>query len=226
MIHARISANAIPMTSWIIVEILRRPDIFERIKEEIATVVNQSCLEKTEAKSDDELHLAIDIPQLRRLPLLNSVYLECLRLRSSIYAVRTLRTSVELDGYTLKRGNLVIVPSYLAHNNADVWSSDSHSAQEFWPERFMQDLHDHGPKATSASKFFPYGGGTAKCPGRNYAQGEILAAVALFFACFHVETFHFIDEKGKPSDRGPEVGKQAKAVAPLDRDLFVSLSRR
>lgn len=212
------------MTSWVIVEILRRPEVFHQIKGEIASVVNKNYLEKTEAVSDDDLHLAIDISGLKRLPLLNSIYLECLRLRSSVYSVRRVRSSVQMDGYTLKKGNLVVIPSYLAHNNPDVWTTQSHSASEFWPERFTQPQTDS--EAMSPSKFFPYGGGTAKCPGRNYAKGEILAAVALFFAYFHVETLGFIDEKGKPSDRGPEVGRETRGVEPLDRDLLVRLSRQ
>ncbi|KAF5001554.1 hypothetical protein FDECE_10902 [Fusarium decemcellulare] len=210
-----INSNAIPMTSWIIIEILRRPGIFQKIKQEVATVANKDSLEKRH----------IDIAALKKLPLLNSVYLECLRLRSSVFVVRKLRTSIELDGYTLKEGNLVLAPSYLAHSDPSVWSMPFHPPGEFWPERFIKPANGNAPGGISAGKFFPYGGGTAMCPGRNYAKQEILSAVVLFFAQFDVEPLFFVDRSGNPSDRGPEVGKDARGVARIDRDLRVRLRR-
>ncbi|KAF5558266.1 cytochrome p450 3a7 [Fusarium napiforme] len=153
-----INSNAIPMTSWIIIEILRRPDISKRIQQEVATVFDKDIKQ-------------VDIVALKKLPLLNSVYFECLRLRSSVFVVRKLRNSIELDGYTLKEGNLVLAPSYLAHNAPEVWSSASHPPEEFWPERFMKK----GNSGISAGNYFPYGGGAAMCPGRNYAKQEILS---------------------------------------------------
>ncbi|KAF5265263.1 hypothetical protein FOXYS1_3916 [Fusarium oxysporum] len=203
-----INSNAIPMTSWIIIEILRRPEIFIRIQEEVATVFDNDTKQ-------------VDIVALKKLPLLNSVYLECLRLRSSVFVVRKLRNSIELDGYTLKEGNLVLAPSYLAHNAPEVWSSSAHPPEEFWPERFIKK----GNSGISAGNYFPYGGGAAMCPGRNYAKQEILSAVVLFFAHFEIEPLRFVDREGKTSDRGPEVGNEARGVARVDRDLLVRLRR-
>ncbi|KAF5983168.1 cytochrome P450 monooxygenase [Fusarium bulbicola] len=203
-----INSNAIPMTSWIIIEILRRPEIFKRIQEEVATVFDKDTKQ-------------VDIVALKKLPLLNSVYFECLRLRSSVFVVRKLRNSIELDGYTLKEGNLVLAPSYLAHNAPEVWSSSTHPPEEFRPERFIKK----GNSGISAGNYFPYGGGAAMCPGRNYAKQEILSAVVLFFAHFEIEPLRFVDRDGKTSDRGPEVGNEARGVARVDRDLLVRLRR-
>ncbi|KAG5770336.1 hypothetical protein H9Q73_013228 [Fusarium xylarioides] len=203
-----INSNAIPMTSWIIIEILRRPKIFKRIREEVTTVFNKDAKQ-------------VDIVALKKLSLLNSVYFECLRLRSSVFVVRKLRNSIELDGYTLKEGNLVLAPSYLAHNAPEVWSSSTHPPEEFWPERFIKK----GNSGVSAGNYFPYGGGAAMCPGRNYAKQEILSAVVLFFVHFEIEPLRFVDRDGKASDRGPEVGNEARGVARVDRDLLVRLRR-
>ncbi|MBE3048408.1 cytochrome P450 [Candidatus Bathyarchaeota archaeon] len=211
------------MTSWIIIEILRRPEIHRRINAEISTVINQDLL-SADTTNPTLLRSAVNIPALKQLPLLNSIYLECLRLRSSVFVVRKLRNDLDLDGYTLRAGNLVLAPSYLAHKDPAVWSSPSHPPEELWPERFMQE---HGKQSVPhAGKFFPYGGGSAMCPGRNYAKQEILAAVALFFACFEVEPLHFVDGRGRRSERGPEVGREARGVARIDRDLRVRLRRK
>lgn len=203
-----INSNAIPMTSWIIIEVLRRPEIYKRIKEEVASVFDH------ESKH-------IDIGEMRKLPLLNSVYLECLRLRSSVFVVRKLRESIELDGYTLKQGNLILAPSYLAHNAPEVWTTTSYPPEEFWPERFIKK----GSSGIASGNYFPYGGGVAMCPGRNYAKQEILSAAVLFFAHFNAEPLRFVDGNGKTSDRGPEVGNEARGVARVDRDMVVRLWR-
>ncbi|KAH7198438.1 cytochrome P450 [Fusarium flagelliforme] len=203
-----INSNAIPMTSWVIIEILRRPETFKRIKEEVATVYNKETKQ-------------LDIAEMRKLPLLNSVYLECMRLRSSVFVVRKLRESIELDGYTLKQGNLILAPSYLAHNAPEVWSTASYPPEEFWPERFIKK----GSSGIASGNYFPYGGGVAMCPGRNYAKQEILSAVVLFFAHFNVEPLRFVDGNGETSERGPEVGNEARGVARVDRDMVVRLWR-
>ncbi|KAK3311974.1 cytochrome P450 [Apodospora peruviana] len=184
-----INSNAILMTSWIIIEVLRRPE-----------------------------DMTVDIPSLKKIPLLNSVYLECLRLRSLVFVVRKLRNSIDVDGYTLKAGNLIFAPSYLAHKDPSVWSTTpQHPPEEFCAERFMKpppsgaSIESSATSSTlNAGKCFPYGGGSAMCPGRNYAKQEILAAVALFFNSFEVEVLHFVDRHGKYSSRGPEVGAEMR----------------
>ncbi|KAK3315645.1 cytochrome P450 [Apodospora peruviana] len=216
-----INSNAIPMTSWIIIEILRRPEVYQRIVAEIARVITKDVSMGV---------TTVDIPALKKLPLLNSVYLECLRLRSSVFVVRKLRNSIDVDGYTLKADNLILAPSYLAHKDPNVWATPQHPPEELWPERFMQPSTSSSKQTASnstlnAGKYFPYGGGSAMCPGRNYAKQEILSAVALFFASFDIEVLHFVDRHGKPSNRGPEVGIEARGVARVDRDLLVRLRR-
>lgn len=217
------------MTSWIIIEILRRPEIHKRIKEEISTVMNRDVVLSQDSTNGASSRSAVDIQALKRLPLLNSIYLECLRLRSSVFVVRKLRNTVDLDGYSLQAGNLILAPSYLAHKDPTVWSTPEHPPEELWPERFMRQEGGGGKAAGAATlhagKFFPYGGGSAMCPGRNYAKQEILVAVALFFGCFEVEPLHFVDERGRYSERGPEVGREARGVARVDRDLRVRIRR-
>jgi hypothetical protein len=77
-----------------------------------------------------------------------------------------------------------------------------------------------------SGNYFPYGGGTAACPGRYYAKQEILAAVALVIAKFDFEPMHFVNGDDTISDRGPRVGTEARGVARIDRDLLVRMRRR
>jgi cytochrome P450 len=208
------------MTSWIVIEILSRPGLIDRIREEVTRAVT------TDAKTGSPI---VNIPLLVTLPLLHSVYSECLRLRNSVQVVRQLRNDLEVDGYVLKAGNLVIAPSWLAHRDSSTWSSpghdlngDSHLANDFWAERFLH----RGKTTMESGNYFPYGGGTAACPGRYYAKQEILAAVALLVAYCEFEPISFVDQSGQRSDSGPQVGSEARGVARIDRDLLVRMRRR
>ena len=200
------------MTSWIIIEILQRPSLYAEIMNELSQAVTMD-MESSRRK--------VNIQSLLTLPLLSSVYQECLRLRASVVIVRELRNNVDFDGYTLKAGNLVMAPSWLAHQDPSDWSTDGYLAHEFWPKRF------YGlKKNVEAGSYFPYGGGTAVCPGRYYAKQEILAAVALLLASFDFEILHFVNKDDSKSSRGPEVGSEARGVARIDRDLLVKMKRR
>ena len=202
------------MTSWIVIEILSRPGLINQIRAEISGTVTTD--QKTGLTS-------VNIPILSTLPLLCSIYSECLRLRASIQVVRQLRNDVQIDGYKLKAGNLIIAPSWIAHQDPSVWSNgpEGHLAHEFWPERFL-----HRTKTVESGNYFPYGGGTAACPGRYYAKQEILAAVALLIQKFDFEPMYFVQENNKKSARGPQVGNEARGVARIDRDLLVRMRRR
>lgn len=218
--ECRINSNAIPMTSWIMIEILSRPSLITQIRNEVSRAV------AIDTKTGNPV---INIPLLVTLPLLHSVYLECLRLKNSVQVVRQLRNDIDVDGYLLKAGNLIIAPSWLAHRDSSTWSTHGwddgghfHSPNEFWPERFL-----HRTKTTFESgSYFPYGGGTAACPGRYYAKQEILASVALLFVLLDFETLHFVYNDGQRSEEGPRVGSEARGVARIDRDLLVRIRKR
>lgn len=199
------------MVSWVVIEILQRPSLHQEIQTELQQAI--SIDPKTRQPK-------LNLQQLLSLPLLASVYQECLRLRSSIMVVREIRNSIELDGFRLKAGNLVMAPSFLAHQDPSVWGFPGYPAHEFWPKRFCSK------KNVDAGNYFPYGGGKATCPGRYYAKQEILSAVALLLVSFDFEVLNFVKSDGSMSDRGPEVGNEARGVARIDRDLLVRMRRR
>jgi cytochrome P450 len=177
-----------------LIHILRDSHLCHRVQEEIMTA-------DIVGESDGKTH--IDMDKLVSLPLLQSVYLECLRLYMSVPIPRCLRNSVEVDGYKLSAGNYVLIPSHLAHTNEQVWSAQGHPANTFWAERFvhrnMDETARHAP-----GDFFPYGGGLNLCPGRLIGKQEIFAAVALLLAKFDFEFVGYVDKKGRRTARGPE----------------------
>ncbi|KAF4634070.1 hypothetical protein G7Y89_g4045 [Cudoniella acicularis] len=193
-----VNGNAIPIASWILLEAIQDAKLLMALREEIMTAVMQN------KESPEDIHL--DIPKLLSLPLLSSVYTETLRLRISTTATRKLRNDLEVDGYILKAGNMVMVPSWLAHTD-DEWSTPSHPATSFWARRFLEGdgtVTSGKPiSATHPGKYFPFGGGSSMCPGRFFAKQEVLAAVALMIAKFEMEFVGYVTHEGKKSERGP-----------------------
>ncbi|KAK7978389.1 Cholesterol 7-alpha-monooxygenase [Apiospora saccharicola] len=223
-----INANAVPMTAYILFELARDPALLQRIRAELRAggVFVGSLTE-------------IDIAALVKLPLLNSVYSECLRLRSSIPISRRLRDDVVIDGYTLKKDSFLLAPSWLSHINEAVWAPRSCSsgpsektynntpgAQEFWAERFL--YLEATKTKIKLGDYCPYGGGSVICPGRFFAKHEILAAVAMVVTRFDLgfEGYTLLDGT-TPSQRGPGMeNAECRGIVSLDRDMRVTMRRR
>jgi len=222
----RINGNAIPIAGWMMIEINQDPDLLSALRQEIQTAV----VRKDTVKGG----IVFDVPALLSLPFLSSAFTETLRLRVSTTPTRQILKDLEVDGYVLKAGKVVMLPSWPAHTN-DEWSTPDHSATTFWAGRFLPENNSKGDKkAASASsllksgRYFPFGGGTSICPGRFFAKQEVLIAVAIMILKFDIEFVKFIGHDGSDSDRGPETDTKnagAGAVSP-DRDLLVRLKRR
>jgi cytochrome P450 len=112
---------------------------------------------------------ALDRPaELGRLPYLDAVIKEVLRLRPVIPAVgRRLKAPVEMGGRTLPEGTLLVPWAYLAHQNAGMYPAPG----AFRPERFLE-------KKPDTYAWFPFGGGARRCLGMAFALFEMKVVLA------------------------------------------------
>jgi cytochrome P450 len=114
--------------------------------------------------------------ELAKLPYLDAVIKESLRLRPVIPAVgRRLTVPMTLRGRRMPAGTLLIPSAYAAHHRDDVYPDPT----AFRPERFVDQKPD--PYA-----WFPFGGGARRCLGIAFALfemkvvlGTVLSTVAL-----------------------------------------------
>jgi cytochrome P450 len=92
-----------------------------------------------------------------------------MRLHVSINILRELKQPVEIGGYHLKKGALLIAPTYIAHYDERSWGADEHPASEFWAERHVKRVKKSDESggianesllsiASRSSSFFPFGG--------------------------------------------------------------------
>jgi hypothetical protein len=155
-----VNSNSIPITAWALFEIIRDQDLYQAVRAEADSA---AFTDKETGKND------FDIEKLLSMPLLQSIYVEALRLNVCINITREVTAETELNGYKLQRGALLQAPTSLAHYDEDIWGKDGHRATDFWAERHIKQVQkpcDATGKtvttrefalAARPSEFFPYG---------------------------------------------------------------------
>jgi cytochrome P450 len=160
--------------AWALYHSHRDPKIKERLLEEIATLgKNPNPVEYT------------------RLPYLSAVCSETLRIHpvAMLTFPRVVEEPLELDGYPLQKGEMVVGCMYLAHHRESVFP-DSHA---FRPDRFLE-------KQFTPYEFMPFGGGARRCIGEALALFEMKIALATILSRYELT---LADEKPeKPVRRG------------------------
>jgi cytochrome P450 len=114
---------------------------------------------------------------LERLPYIEQVLLEAMRLYPPVYAVgRRAREDTEIGGYAVPRGSEVMVWLYMTHHDPRYYPEP----EAFRPERFEKERAAALPKMA----YLPFGGGPRACIGKAFAMMEgrlILATLAQRF---------------------------------------------
>ncbi|XP_040381446.1 ent-sandaracopimaradiene 3-hydroxylase-like [Oryza brachyantha] len=147
-------------TEWIMYEIAKNPDKQERLLEEIREV----CGGRTVTEED-----------LPRLPYLNAVFHETLRLHSPVpvLAPRFVHEDTTLAGYDVPAGTQLMINVYGCHMDKRAWDSP----EEWAPERF---LGGEGFEVADRYKTLAFGAGKRICAGSLQAMNVVSVAAARF----------------------------------------------
>lgn len=215
-------ANAMPTTFWLIGYIWTHQELLRDLREQLENADGLLT-----AEGDKRI---ISISALKtKAPLLISVFREVLRINAPTASVRVvLEDTVVADQYLLKKGSIVQIPASLVNLDRSTWGSDAH---EFNPRRFEKSANgtiaDSGSetgkeKTVHPAAFRSFGGGTSLCPGRHFAQIEILGFTAMMALGFDLES---ADEEAL------ELPEKKSALLPLSiyrpqKDLRVTVRRR
>ncbi|KAK6854935.1 cytochrome P450 [Apiospora arundinis] len=184
------NGNTAPSAFWYVFEALRDPSLASRLSSEV-----DHCI-----SADGD----IIIDEIAAQPLLESAYMEVLRLRVSILVSRMVEFGdVKFSGYTIRRGELVFMPTDGVHFSEDAWAqagrpSTGKSLREFDAERFLVASDDSDDDGTGVQRmkcsaeglaglWIPFGGGERMCPGRHLAKLEIILTYAALFSKFDLE---------------------------------------
>jgi cytochrome P450 len=159
LLFAGHDTTAIAM-SWALYWIHRYPEV----KQKLLAELNQANLAEPMG--------------IYKLPYLTAVCQETLRIKpvAMLTFPREVVKPVELLGYKLNPGMVVIGCIYLLHQREDLYPS----AQEFKPERFLERQY-------SPYEFMPFGGGVRRCLGEALAQYELKLAIATILSNYQLK---------------------------------------
>ena len=132
--------------AWALERLLRSPDQLERLTAEV------------EAGEDDTY--------------LDAVVKEALRIRPVVPVVaRYVAEPVELEGYLVPAGSILMVSIYLVHSDPDSYADPD----KFRPERFLD-------AAAAPGAWIPFGGGVRRCMGARFAELEMKVVLTQILA--------------------------------------------
>ncbi|KAI1179675.1 cytochrome P450 [Nemania sp. FL0916] len=181
------SRNSVTAASWAIFDIYRDPSLLASVRAEVDPCVVESA----------DGRVRFDTDRLFRLPVLQAVYAETLRLRMHFYIIRMAdRADMNIRDWIIPRRKVIVTPTTVAHMDPGAWNTgmnDEHPVDEFWVGRFLkytsESVHDAPTYTTKGleGSWIPYGGGPRQCPGRHFAKRQILFTISLMVNLFDCE---------------------------------------
>ncbi|MFW9259423.1 cytochrome P450 [Nostoc sp. CALU 546] len=162
------SATAI---AWALYWIHRLPVVKEKLLQELDNL----------GEHPDPMHIVA-------LPYLSAVCNEALRIYpTQLFAFpRLVESPVEIMGYELSPGTVLIGNIYRTHQREDLYPQP----QQFQPERFLK-------KQFSPYEFLPFGGGTRVCIGGSFALFEMKLVLATILSNYQLTLVDKRPEKPK-----------------------------
>ncbi|XP_021858197.1 trans-cinnamate 4-monooxygenase [Spinacia oleracea] len=133
---------------WGIAEIVNHPEIQKKLREELDTVLGKGH--------------QITEPDMQKLPYLNAVIKETLRLRMAIPLLVPHMNlhDAKLGSYDIPAESKILVNAWWLANNPAHWKKP----EEFRPERFLEEESKVDANGNDF-RFLPFGVGRRSCPG-------------------------------------------------------------
>ncbi|XP_062102602.1 cytochrome P450 81Q32-like [Humulus lupulus] len=155
---------------WAMSNLLNHPHILKKAKSEIDDQVGQ--------------HHLVDEQDLSKLPYLQSIISETLRLYPAAPLLVPHYSSEDctIKGFDIPRGTILLVNAWAIHRDPKIWGDN---AESFKPERF--DLAGGDEGAGLFNKLMPFGLGRRACPGSGLAQRVIGLTLGCLIQCFEWE---------------------------------------
>jgi cytochrome P450 len=139
--------------AWAFYHLLSRPDVVEKLSDELDRVVDSGLLEPKHLPEFKYLEAVID-ETARLTPVATAI-------------LRRVKKPIRIGGRDIPAGVNVSVPIYAVHHRPDLWPNP----ERFDPDRFINAT----PKPNT---FLPFGGGVRRCLGAAFAGYEMKIVLA------------------------------------------------
>nr|QWK52428.1 cytochrome P450 73A5-1 [Isatis tinctoria] len=171
---------------WGIAELVNHPDIQSKLRNEIDTVLGPG--------------VQVTEPDLRKLPYLQAVLKETLRLRMGVPLLvpHMNLKDAKLAGYDIPAESKVVVNAWWLANNPDSWKKP----EEFRPERFFEE-EAHVETNGNDFRYVPFGVGRRSCPGIVLALPILGITIGRL-----VQNFELLPPPGQSKVDTSEIGGQ------------------
>ncbi|KAJ1266785.1 hypothetical protein BS78_07G005000 [Paspalum vaginatum] len=158
-------------TSFIVLEyamaeLMQNPCLMSKLQAEV----------RTKAIPEQGNKAIVTEDEVKSLPYLQAVIKETLRLHmpAPLLVPHLSMADCDIEGYTIPAGTRAIVNSWALARDPSYWES----AEEFMPERFMEEEEGGGSAAAMDYKggsftYLPFGTGRRICPGINFATSSV-----------------------------------------------------
>jgi cytochrome P450 len=153
------SASAL---TWAFFILATQPALLARLREEVERVAGQG---------------PVTFEHTKQMPFVRNVFRETLRLYPPItFLPRVANEALDLGGYRLKKGALIMVAPWVLHRHRVYWKNPD----VFDPDRFLPERE---AEMTSGA-YIPFGTGPRVCAGAAFAQVEAVLLIARLFRDF------------------------------------------
>ncbi|XP_071770534.1 cytochrome P450 3A30-like [Centroberyx gerrardi] len=134
----------------------RNPEVMSRLQEEIDSTFPNKAPVQYEA--------------LMQMEYLDCVVNESLRLYPPVARLdRVAKSTVEINGITIPKDTVVMIPVYAMHRDPDLWPDP----EEFKPDRFSKE----NKQSIDPYTYLPFGVGPRNCMGMRFAMVMIKLAM-------------------------------------------------
>ncbi|KAF1397777.1 Cytochrome P450 3A29, partial [Spheniscus humboldti] len=189
--------------SYISYNLATHPDVQQRLQDEIdANLPNKATPTYNAIKQMEYLDMVVN-ESLRLYPPGSRLERIC-------------KKTVELNGVTIPKGMVVMIPAYVLHRDPEYWPEP----EEFRPERFSKESKESIDPYT----FLPFGAGPRNCIGMRFALLIVKVAMVVLLQNFSFRTCKdtpiplVLDTKGFMQPKKPIVLKMvARAHADLEK---------
>ncbi|KAL7794656.1 cytochrome P450 [Trichoderma afarasin] len=176
--------NAAPMSSWFTWVAASNPDRLAKCRAESLKFLRPS----KSSRFDHELE--IDAAQLRGNNFMQTLWKEALRIGTAASPARVVMEDTELEGYVVRKGSVVLMPTALLHHSDLFPRSDQVDTERWTGEDAMVQQRSKSIRT--------FGGGMGMCSGRHAAEQELIGLVSKIITLFDIEfedswknKFHF-----------------------------------
>ncbi|XP_024178402.1 cytochrome P450 81E8 [Rosa chinensis] len=177
LLQAGTDTSAVTL-EWIMSNLLNHPHVLKDARAELDSHLGLDHL--------------VDEPDVSKLPYLQSIISEILRLYPPPLLVQHLSSDdCTIGGFDAPRDTMVMVNAWAIHRDAELWDDP----ESFKPERFKNGEHD-------SYKLMPFGLGRRACPGMSLAQRVVGLTLGSLIQCFEWER---VDDKNVDMTEGKGV---------------------